>query len=274
MLNWLKRIFGESEEAKRQRFFQMVDALNAATNRGPPTTVERRAGTLKLRSGVLAFGDPQYVPSLEIPNIDAEEAIFSASLWQYPSGGATVVALQIELGDLSACDPPRVVGAVGIDSAALVVADKADISEHWTETGKDRIGVITTAPDDKLLRELQRRFKLKTVQVNSIRAEVVGRISESLEREINAYLQSVPEYAQFPFMHFHVETNNSFDRVNYFKEPWGFLPVGNDDLPLMFVCSTGRGDGRYDVQCQFAGDVPKIVSISFIDDDSRAAAAE
>jgi len=196
MLNWLKRIFGESKESKRQRFLEMVDEMNASANRGPPTIVERPLGTLKLRSGVLAFGDPQCVPSLEIPNIDADKALISARLWQYPSGGAMVAALRIELGNSSSCDPPQAVGALGIDSAALVVADKADISEHWTDTGKDRIGVISTAPDDKLLRDLQRRFKLKTVRANIVRAEIVGPVPESLEHEINTYLKSIPKYGR------------------------------------------------------------------------------
>jgi len=269
MLDWLKRLFGQTEEDKKQRFLAMTDALNAVLGGGSPATVDRQLGTLKIRSGVLAFGDPQYVPSLELSNVDADEAVISAKLWQYPSGGATVIALRINLGDCSRCDPPRKVGELAIDSAALVVADKADIEEYWTDTGKDRIGLISTAPDDKLLRELTRRFKLRTVRVNSIEAEIVGPVPESLERDIEEYLKSIPEYAQFPFMHFHVQTNNSFDRVNYSKEPWEFIPVGNDDLPLMFICSTGRGDGCYEVYCQFSGDVQRVVSIDFFGDDDR-----
>jgi hypothetical protein len=41
----------------------------------------------------------------------------------------------------------------------LVVADKADIDEHWTETGKDLIGVISTASDDTVVRLLAKRFQ-------------------------------------------------------------------------------------------------------------------
>jgi hypothetical protein len=269
MLNWLKRLFGESQEDKRQRFLKMVDALNAATAKNTPTTIDRHLGTLKIRSGVLAFGDPQYVPSFELSNIDTDEVLISARLWEYPSGGATVIALRINIGDSSRCDPPRKVGALSIDSAALVIADKADLDEYWTETGKDRIGVISTAPDDTLLRELKRRFKLRTVPVNFVRTEVVGPVSEGLAREIEEYLKSIPKYAQFPYVHFYVQTNNSFDRVIHLEKPWDFIPVGNDDLPLMFVCGTGRGDGCYDVRCQFTGDVPRIVSIDFVDDDGR-----
>jgi hypothetical protein len=267
MFEWLKRVFGQSDDDERQRFFGMIDALNADAAGGAPTTIERELGTLKIHSGVLAFGDPQDLPSVEIPNIDTDQVSVSAKLWQYPSGSATVIGITINIGNGFHGDPPRKVGELGIDSAALVIADKADIDEHWTETGKDRIGVISTAPDDKLLRKLKKRFKLKTVQINPVRAEVVGPVSETLEHRIEDYLKSIPEYAHFPFMHFHVQTNNSFDRANYMDKPWDFMPVGNDDLPLMFVCGTGRGDGCYDVQCRYSGDVPRSVTINFIEDD-------
>lgn len=64
MLDGLKRIFRQSDDAERQRFFGMIDALNAEAAGGAPTTVERQLGTLKIRSGVLALGDPRtYRPS-------------------------------------------------------------------------------------------------------------------------------------------------------------------------------------------------------------------
>ena len=257
----------QSDDDGRQRFFGMIDKLNAEAGGGEPKTIEQHLGSLTIRSGILSFGDPQDLSSVEIPNIDSDEVSISAKLWQYPSDGATVIGLTINIGNGSHCDPPRKVGELGIDSAAIIVADKADIDEYWTETGKDRIGVISTAPDDTLLRKLKKRFKFKTVQINPVRAEVVGPVSATLEQEIENYLKSIPEYAQFPFMHFHVQTNNSFDRANYTDKPWDFMPVGNEDRPLMFVCGTGRGDGRYDVNCRYSGNAPRIVSINFVDDD-------
>ena len=257
----------QSGDEERQRFLGMIDTLNAEAGGGVPTTIERHVGNLKIHSGVLAFGDPQDVTSVEIPIIDTDEVSISARLWQYPSGDATVIGLTINIGNASHCDPPRKVGELGIDSGALVVADMADIDEHWTETGNDRVGVISTAPDDTLLRKLKKQFNLETVQINAVRAEVVGTVSETLEQEIENYLKSIPEYAQVSFMHFHVQTNNSFDRANYMDKPWDFMPVGKNAHPLMFVCGTGRGDGLYDVNCRYSGDAPRIVSINFIDDD-------
>src|SRR5262249_12235172 len=188
-----------------------------------------------------------------------------AYLWRSPSGAGTLTSLRRSFGERAGDATRRKVGEVGIDSAKLVVADKADIEEHWTETGKDRIGVISTAPNDTVLRLLTKRFKLKTVRVNPVRAEVVGPVSEELTAEIEAFLKADPKYADYPFMYFHLQTNNSFDRANYMKKDWQFMPVGNRPEPLMFVCGTGRGDGCYEVQGQFDGDVPRLLTVTFIE---------
>jgi hypothetical protein len=269
MFNWLRGLFRPSEADERQRFFETMDALNAEAGGGKPVTKTKHLGSLRLRSGTLVLGDPQYLPGLEIPNIVADEVAISASVWRYPSGAATVTALRLALGEPTSGGSRRKIGEVGIDSAKLVVADKADIQEHWAEVGRDRIGVISMAPDDTVLRMLTKRFKLKTVRVNRVRAELVGAVSESLANEIEDFLKSNPKYAEYPYMHFYVQTNNSFDRANHLAKAWDFLPVGNADTPLMFVCGTGRGDGCYDVECRFAAEVPRVLSISFIDEQRR-----
>ncbi len=274
MFEWLKRAFSHRQDDERRRFFELVDALNARASGGTPTTVERRLGTLRIHSGVLAIGDPQDMPSVEIPDIDAAEVSISARLWRYPSGSANVVGLAMSIGDDSQCDVSCKVGELAIDSAKVIVADRADIREYWTETGLDRIGVISTARDKTVLRELTRRFKLKTTQVNVVRAEVVGAVSKSLEQEIEDYLRSIPEYARYPFMQFYVQTNNSFDRANFMNKAWEFMPVGNAEFPVMFVCGTGRGDGRYDVRCRYCGNRPRVVTIDFIGDEGEGARGE
>jgi hypothetical protein len=258
--------FGRPDGDERQRLVETLDALNAEGGGGQPVATSRAFGRLKLRSGKLALGDPQCLPGLVVPNIAADEVEISASLWRYPSGAERVTALRLGLGEQTGRGTCRKVGEVGIDSAKLVVADKADIEEHWTETGEDRIGVISTAPDDTVLGLLTKRFKLKTLRVNPVRAEVVGPVSEQLEAEIDSFLKADPKYAAYPFMHFHVQTNNSFDRANHMNRAWQFMPVGNSPAPLMFVCVTGRGDGCYDVQGHFDGETPRALTVAFIED--------
>lgn len=266
MLEWISRLFQSSAAASRKHFFGMVDSLNAEAAGGKPAIRQQHLGHLKLRSRKLVIGDPSYLPTEEVPNIFADEISISASLWQYPSGTAKVIGLKIELGNGAAADEWRKIGEVGIDSARIVVADKADIDEHWADEGPDRIGVISTAPDDKAMKALTKRFKLKTVQINPVRADVVGQVSKALEQEIDAYLNSIPEYAGSAFMYFRVDTNNSFERVNYMKKAWDFLPIGNSESPQMFACGTGRGDGVYELQCGFNQDSARVLLISFVDE--------
>lgn len=265
MFGWLRRLF-RIEDDGHDDFFEMVDTLNANAHGGKPERIERTLGSLPVRSGALWLADPQRYAPLVVPNVPDTAASISARLWKYPSGAETVVGFRLEFDVASEVDSRRVVGEVGIDSAKLVVADKAGIDAHWTEVGPERTGVIGTAPDDAVLQLLVKKFKLKARRVNPVRAEVIGPVSEELEKKIDEYLQTIPKYAAYSFCHFRVETNNSFDRCNRLRLPWAFLPVGNGPDPLMFVCGTGRGDGRYQVYGDFAGDVLKRLSITFVDD--------
>lgn len=266
MFDWLRRYLGRPNADERQRVYDTLDELNALDGGGRPVATTRSIGRLKVRSGTLVLSDPQYVPGLEVPNIATDQVEISLSLWRYPSGTEMVTGLRLALGEPVPNMDRQKVGEVGIDSGALIVADKADIEEHWTETGKDRIGVISTAPDETVLKLLTKRFKLRTVRVNRLRAQVVGPVSEQLEAEIESFLKADPKYADYPFLHFRVQTNNSFDRANHMSGVWQFMPVGNDSEPLMFVCGTGRGDGCYDVEGAFVGETPRVLTVTFIED--------
>ena len=266
MFDWLRRLFWSPEETERHDFLEQIDALNVKAGGGKPQVEEVRAGKIRIYSGDFLLGDPQGFPepAFELPNVAACEAEISLSVWRYPSGATQVNRLTVHLTNGTACDHAEKIGEVGIDSAKMILADKADIERHWTEVGKDRVGVISTAPDDTVLQLLTKRFKLKTVQRNVVRAVIVGRVSESLEGEIESFLKSQPEYADYPFLYFRVETNNSFERSIYLSKAWDFIPVGNAATPLMFVCGTGRGDGVYEVKCSYDGDVPQTLSIDFM----------
>ena len=253
----------------RDRFFALQDALNAAGAGGEPAVTERHLGDLPLRSGTLCLGDPQQPRAVTIPGVDAAAAAISARLRRYPSGREAVDALRIEFPadtpDAAPAGPPRVVGELAIDSARLVVADAADLEEHWLDTGSDRIGLVSTHPPE-LAPALQARFGWETVRRDPFDLEVVGPISPDLERDVRDYLKSVPEFAQFHYLNFKVHTNDSFDRLNGGGSGPRFLPVGGADGPVLFTCGTGRGDGRYEVRCTFAGETPRVVTVDFTAD--------
>ncbi|MGO8753443.1 MAG: hypothetical protein ACLQNE_46495 [Thermoguttaceae bacterium] len=139
MFEWLRRILRQSDDDERQRFFAMIDSLNAKAAGGNPKRTKHKLGKLAIRSRTLVLGDPLCLPYLEIPNFSADEVSISARLWQYPSGAVIVTKLTIYTAGEVRMDSHRKIGAVGIDGARIVVADKADIHEYWTETGKDRI---------------------------------------------------------------------------------------------------------------------------------------
>ncbi|MEX2138712.1 MAG: hypothetical protein WD894_05585 [Pirellulales bacterium] len=266
MFRWIRRLLPVSKEEKQRRFLEEVDAFNAQLYGGWPTVTRQFLGHLKLRSGTLVLGDPRDHPAVEVPNVPAPEVAISALFWSYPSGMERVISLTLRLADEPIGGSSRKIGDFDIDSKKLVVLDKADREEYWTDVGKDRIGVISTATEDAVLHMLTERFELKTVRVNPRRAEVVGPVSEVLDKEIEDYLKSNPKYADFPSDHFRVETNDSRDRACHLEKAWGFLPIGAEGGPLMFVCGTGRGDGVYDVHCTFNGDVPSILSIDFVEE--------
>ena len=268
MFDWLRSVFRLPPNPETGEFIEQIKALNTQAGGGPPTPERATLGRLELPSQSLALADPQNAEGpFVISGLPAGGVEIVATLFRYPSGTCQIG--DIEFRSLCECShgDVRRLCEIGIDSAKIVAADKQQLASHWTKTGRDRIGLILTARDHQLRRLLCRKFRLQTTQRNALRAEIVGRVSESLEREITEYLQSIPRYADYPFMYFYVHTNDSFERANFMEKEWGFLPIGNDDQPLMFICGTGFGDGCYPVDCKYSGDMVCAVTVSFISDD-------
>ena len=270
MFGWIRRLLPVSKEEKRRRFLEENDAFNAQLYGGPPTVTRQFLGNLKLRSGTLILGDPRNLPEVEVPDVPSADVGISARLRRYPSGMERIMSLTMTLNDDTTAGSRRQIGEVDIGSTKLVAIDKADFEEHWTNEGNDRIGVISTALDDAVLPLLANHFKLKTVRVNADRAEVVGPISVELEHEIMVFLKINAKYRDSPADYFRVATNSSLDRACHLERAWGFIPVGDEGGPKMFVCATGRGDGFYDVHCTYSGEMPSILSIEFIEEHESA----
>ncbi len=239
--------------------------LNSQVEGDVPNKSSEILGTLKLHSGKLSLGDPQYVPGLTLSGIPQQQVNIRASVWRYPSGTVLVACLYLEFDDHKSGGLCRKLGEVGIDSAKLVILDRLDFDQHWQEIGLDRIGVIGTLQGDQVLNLLKKKFNLKISRVNGFGAELIEPVSQALEHDILELLNSIPKYAKFPFMHFFVHTNNSFERANSMDQAWGFIPVGSADGPLMFVSDTGHSDGTYDVLGEYDGDALNRIVISFVD---------
>lgn len=254
-----------------QSIYDMVARLNAESKGGAPDTEFCQIGELAFPSRCIMLGDPQIMPDgLVIDNLASDRAQIEASVLRYPDGGTAVKQLRLRFSANKSESPVRQLDEIGIDSAAVAISDTTDVKKHWTEIGPDRIGVINVARDQKVNHLLQKKFKLKTRQVNGARAEVLQPVSESLEQEIEDFLKTIPRYADYPFMHFYVQTNNSFDRVNHMNVDWKFLPVGNQPEPVMFACGTGYGDGVYPVEAIVQDGLIHSLQITFIGEDEEA----
>jgi hypothetical protein len=109
---------------------ETVDALNAASGGGEPTTVDKVLGKLAVPSGTLILGDPQYLPQFEVPGIVDEEVEISAQLWQYPSGAAMVTAVLLKFGDGVYNGPPARRQAAADADEAFWAQDRAEESNQ------------------------------------------------------------------------------------------------------------------------------------------------
>lgn len=251
-----------------ESIFTTVDRLNASGHGGGPIAESVPVGTLSVPSKSLILQDPQGMPDgLVVSNLASNEVSIELDILRYPDGAASVKSLCVSSCPDAKVGTPVVIGQIEIDSAKVCVADSVASLEHWTQIGKDRIGIIKTASSQKFHRQLKKRFKLKTAQINGFQAEVVGPVSEELESEIAEYLSSIPEYSKYPYMYFRVQTNDSFDRVNGMSKEWDFLPIGNFPEPLMFACGTGRGDGTYNVRASANNGLTHSLTVDFMPDN-------
>lgn len=258
------------QSERDQSMYDIVARLNVESKGGSPVTESCEIGEIMLPSRSVMLDDPQYMPDgLVIASLAADKAQIEVNVLRYPDGGAIIKQLWLKFSDVDFESPYQQLGELGIDSAAVAIADTEDTRVHWTATGPDRIGVINVARDQKAHKLLKKKFKLKTRQVNRVRVEVQQPVSEALEQEIEDFLKTIPQYADYPFMHFYVQTNDSFDRVNYMNADWKFLPVGNQPDPVMFACSTGYGDGIYPVEGIMKNNLVHALKVTFIDEDDE-----
>lgn len=268
MFSWIQRQLARLNPATRGELVAAIDTLNDLQGGGPGTPHYAEPGSLAIPSGRLCLRDPQgWAPCVTDWARPVDLGI-TLNVRVRPDGSVHIEELILRVkGESPAPDDWRELGQIGIDSAKVVVADEEAHNGHWTETGPDRIGHIRVLTGDRCLKLLQRKFRFKIAAGNRHSVRIAGPISTDLEKEVMAYLETIPEFADYPFLHFWVHTNNSFERVNNFDKAWGFLPVGNSSTPEMFVCTTGHGDGCYNVSGGYAGSQLVEVRVPFVVDE-------
>ena len=270
MFQVISRFLDRLRKRPDDDFVQTIDGLNAAQHGGEPVVAYGQIGELPLPSSSIMIGDPSDGPSgVEIRDVRSRRVGISCEMWEYPDGALTPRRLDLEFEPGRTGSDRRSAGTFGVESGQLYVADRDDCKNNWLTVGLDRVGIIQTARDQRVVKLLKKRFGLKVKQVRPWRAEVVGPVSEALESEIEAYLKTIPKFASFPFLYFRVDTNNTAERAGVVSGPGAFIRIGNSAAPQMLVCQAGRGDGSYEVVCQYDGDAPCRASIVLIADDAE-----
>jgi hypothetical protein len=232
-----------------------------------PTVREVEIGEVRVDSGRLLFADPLYFSEpVTLEGLTPARYPVQAQVLRYPEGGQRVARIGIRLRP-GAAPERRKLGTIAVDSAVIVAVDELALDEHWKEVGPERVGYTYTPAHHRRVAELIRtRFGLGSKELGPLRSVLVEPISEDLEARITAYLRTLPEYADYPFMYFRVETKNSFERVMEAAKdhPWGEVVLDEISGARLLAISSGFGDGSYPAEGLFGAGELRGIEIEFI----------
>lgn len=218
--------------------------------REPDEPVVRRqpAGTLKVSSGTVLLGDPLYgLDALRLEKVPPGDHPVFAQVIHYPEGGRRVARVELVFSP-AATGGPELLGEIGVDSASVALVDAQVRERFWQDEGTARIGVVSTPQHRKIAKLLRKRFGLESEPVNVVRSELVQPVSKDLEEEIVAYLKTYPEYAEFTFMYFRIETRNTRDQLQDNLQAhglWCELVLDKPSGANVLAFASGFGDGCY-----------------------------
>lgn len=222
-------------------------------NRTPRTPAVEQAtiGEVEIRSGTALLADPVYIyDPVKIEGIPSGRVPVVAQIIHYPEGGRHVARIGVRFrpGDVQS---RQALGTIGVDSGTVVLMDAQAYDQFWKDVGPERIGRTSTPKEHRrVARLIEERFGLKSRDVDILHSEFLEPISEDLEARITAYLKTFPEYADFPFMYFRVETRNTLSRIQEAMQegPWGEVVLDEQSGMNLLAASSGFGDGSYHVE--------------------------
>jgi len=228
---------------------------------------EEEIGEVRIRSGTLLIADPMYITDpVCIEGLPAGRFPVVAQIIKYAEGGQRVARIQIRFGT-GVITERQPLARVGVDSAMVIAIDEHTYRDHWKEVGPERIGT-THSPNDhrKVATLIANRFGLKWRPLNGFQSIFLEPIPEDLENEITEYLKTFPEYADYPFMYFRVETNNTFDRIQEAMRDTSWAEVGltEDGDEGLIVFTSGFGDGSYELTGVYGKERLLATEITFI----------
>lgn len=233
-----------------------------------PTYSQTRIGELEVYSGTILLADPM-VWDLRVEGVPEGRHPVWAMLIEYPEGGTRVarIGLAFSPGAPEETNEQRKLGTIGVDSGSVIAVDEQTLKECWKDVGPERIGLTGTPQHHrKVARLIEKEFGLRWREVNFLQSQFLEPISEELEERITAYLQTFPEYAEFTFMYFRVQTKNTFERVMDAMDDrlWNEVVLDEESGRSLLVISSGFGDGCYDAVGLFRGEELVAVEVEFI----------
>jgi hypothetical protein len=237
-----------------------------------PQVRDQQIGELGIRCGALLIADPMYVSApVRVGGLPEGRFPIVAQIIEYPEGGQRVarIAIKFRSGRVTKRES---LGQVGVDSATVIVLDEQTYRDYWREVGPERVG-MTFSPNDnrKVAALIGKKFRLQWRPLNGFQSMFLEPVSEDLEQDITEYLQTMPEYADYPFMYFRIETNNTLDRIQeaMTDTSWAEVVLKEDDgeSESVIAFASGFGDGSYDLIGVYGGDNLLAIEITFIGPD-------
>lgn len=234
-----------------------------------PTVCQKQIGEVQCDSSVLLFDDPSawYAP-VRVEGVPKGRHPVHATIIQYPEGGRRVARIAIRLlPDQRTGAERRTLGSVGVDYATVVAVDEAVFQKHWQDVGPNRVGQ-TVMPNhhQRLAKLISDEFGLTWREVGVLRSEFVEPISEDLERRILDFLNTFPEYAGRSYIYFQVRSHNTLDQIFevILDRKWSEIMLDERSGASLFAVSTGFGDGCYEVEGIYRGELLRAIEIEFI----------
>jgi len=232
-----------------------------------PVFIPTLIGTLEAPSGTLLLADPSDIldDSVRIEGVPPGRFDARGQIICYPEGGKRIakVSFAFRPGEAESRDE---IGRLGVDTGHAVAVDAGVCQRHWKVVGPERIGAVPLPNQKEVARLIQKRFGLTLRAGVEFGYEFEGPISEELEAQILAYVQTLPEYAEMPFLAFRVKTMNSLERLQAATRGsrWEEFVLDQTTGASLLAFNTGFGDGVYPVEGLYRATELLGVEVQFI----------
>lgn len=242
-------------------------------NRKPPPPEVRQIsiGEVNCPSGVLLLADPLFYNSVRVSGVPPGRHAVMANVIQYPEGGVRVARVGMSFQPCER-NENRTLGTIDVDSAKIILIDESIHQRYWQDAGSERIGMTTFPGEDRGVRQLLiDKFGLTWHQDKHGRSVFNEPISPELEDRIKNYLQTIPRFADYPFLYFVVKTGNSWERICEVmdEQDWGEVVLDEAADARILAVTSGFGDGSYEVTGWYTGNQLQVVEVEFIGPDQE-----